>query len=218
MKSVLLLALIAIFVAGCSARPSSEWGQMSGPPGPAGERGATGPPGPAGSPGPPGPPGPLGQMGPTGSAGPQGTSGPPGPIGPFGPVGAAGADAKWISVNDVLFDYNKADIRPDEQAKITKLAQYLKQNDGLTVRLVGHTDQRGTEPYNMQLSKRRAAAVQQALLAAGAPADRVRMVAFGERELRCTANDETCFQANRRVEVYFGTEEGPVAASPRGTK
>lgn len=214
MKSVLLLGLTAILVAGCSARPMSEW-DIVGPAGPPGPRGAAGPPG---SPGPEGPVGAVGQIGKAGPPGPVGSPGPPGPAGPVGPAGVAGADAKWMSVNDVLFDFDKADIRPDETTKIAKLAKDIKQNEGLVVRLAGHTDQRGTDPYNMQLSKRRVEAVQKALIDAGAPADRVRIAAFGERELRCTEKDENCFQANRRVEVYFGTEEGTVAASPRGTR
>ena len=214
MKSVLLLGLTAILVAGCSARPMSEW-DIVGPAGPPGPRGAAGPPG---SPGPEGPVGAVGQIGKAGPPGPAGSPGPPGPAGPVGPAGVAGADAKWVSVRDFLFDFDKADLRADEQSKIKQLAEYMKQNDGLVLRLDGHTDPRGTDPYNMQLSKRRVEAVKQALTNAGVPSDRIRIAAHGERQLKCTEKDESCFQADRRVEVFFGTDEGTVAASPRGTR
>jgi outer membrane protein OmpA-like peptidoglycan-associated protein len=214
MNNVLLAGLIALLVAGCSARPMSDW-NIVGPPGPPGERGPAGPGGAAGS---AGPAGPTGQIGKAGPPGPAGGPGPAGPAGPVGPVGAAGADAKWMSFRDVLFDYDKADIRADEQSKITQLANYVKKNDGLVVRLDGYTDPRGSDPYNMKLSERRVEAVKKALTDAGVPADRIRLGAHGERQPRCMEKDESCYQADRRVEVFFGTEEGTVAASPRGTK
>ena len=71
-----------------------------------------------------------------------------------------------MSFKDVLFDYDKAEVRSDEQAKITQLAEYIKQNDGLVVRLDGHADPRGSDPYNMKLSERRVTAVKKALIAA----------------------------------------------------
>ena len=214
MNNVLLAGLIALLVAGCSAKPMTEW-NIVGPPGQPGERGPAGPPGSAG---PAGPAGPTGQIGQVGPPGPAGNAGPAGPAGPVGPVGATGADAKWMSFRDVLFDFDKADIRPDDQAKITQLAGWMKQNDGLMVRLDGYTDPRGSEGHNMQLSQRRAEAVKKALVAAGVPADRIRYGGQGEQPRNCTEKDEACFQANRRVEVFFGTEEGTAAASPRGTR
>jgi outer membrane protein OmpA-like peptidoglycan-associated protein len=214
MNNVLLAGLIALLVAGCSARPMSDW-NIVGPPGPPGERGPAGPPGPSG---PAGPAGTTGQIGKVGPPGPAGGAGPAGPAGPVGPVGAAGADAKWMSFRDVLFDFDKADVRADEQSKITQLAEYVKKNDGLVVRLDGYADPRGTDPHNIQLSQRRVEAVKKALIDAGVPADRIRIAAHGERPRKCMEKDEGCYQADRRVEVFFGTDEGTVAASPRGTR
>jgi len=214
MNNVLLAGLIALVVAGCSSRPMTDW-NISGPPGAPGERGPAGPPGPPGPGGPSGTTGPIGTVGPPGPAGGPGAAGPAGPV---GPVGAAGADAKWMSFRNVLFDFDSADIRANEKSEITRLAEAIKKNDGLVVRLDGYTDPRGTEPHNMQLSKRRADAVKKALIDAGAPADRIRYAGHGEQPRNCQANDDACFQANRRVEVFFGTEEGTVAASPRGTR
>jgi outer membrane protein OmpA-like peptidoglycan-associated protein len=208
MKSALLLGLTVILVAGCSARPTSDW-NIVGVPGPPGPRG------PAGPPGPPGPEGPAGTAGPAGQAGP---AGPAGPAGVAGPAGPAGNDATWFSVKDVLFDYDKADIRQDETTKITQLAEYMKQNNSLVLRLDGHTDPRGGDPYNLKLSQRRVEAVKKALIDAGVPPERIRVAAFGERQLKCNDQNENCFQADRRVEVFFGTEDATYAASPRGTK
>jgi outer membrane protein OmpA-like peptidoglycan-associated protein len=216
MKIFVTLGMIAMLVAGCAAR--TDW-QIVGPAGPPGEPGPAGPAGPPGPAGPTGPAGQIGQAGPPGPAGAAGVAGPAGPAGAVGAAGAAGADAKWMSFKDVLFDYDRAEIRPDESAKITQLAEYIKKNDGLVVRLDGHADPRGTDPYNMKLSQRRVEAVKKALIDAGVSADRVRVAAFGDRILKCTSkNDEGCFQADRRVEVYFGTDDTSAMASPRGTR
>jgi outer membrane protein OmpA-like peptidoglycan-associated protein len=205
MKRVLLLGLVGIVIVGCAGRPMSEWNIV-------------GTPGPPGPPGPAGPPGPSGPQGPAGAVGKVGQAGPPGPAGVAGAAGPAGVDAKWLAVKDILFDYDKADLRSDEAAKIARLAEYLKQNDALVVRLDGHTDGRGSDPYNMRLSRERVEAVKKALMEAGISGDRIRGAAFGERAAKCNGQDAGCLQTNRRVEVYFGTDEGTVAASPGATR
>ena len=214
MRMVTLAALVVVFGVGCASTPASEW-RIAGP---------AGPPGPAGQPGPPGPPGPAGPagaMGPTGSPGPVGAAGPAGPGGAQGVAGAAGApgaDARLPSFRDVLFAYDRSEVQGDEVAKIGQIADFVKQNESVLVLLDGHTDPRGADTYNQTLSRRRVQAVREALVKAGVPAERISTFASGEKRPKCTEKSEDCFQADRRVEVYFGTDSGYPAAGVRGTR
>jgi outer membrane protein OmpA-like peptidoglycan-associated protein len=137
--------------------------------------------------------------------------------GPAGPVGVAGApgEAQWVTVPDILFDFDKAVVRQDEMPKIQTVVEKVKANDQLLVRLDGHTDPRGTDSYNGALSIRRVQAVKKALIDAGVPEDRIIIAAFGERRLKCGGPSEECYQIDRRVEVFWGQPGVMPYASPR---
>jgi peptidoglycan-associated lipoprotein len=209
MRMVAFAALVVLTV-GCTARPASDW-RIAGPPGPAGAPGPAGPPGPAGAPGMAGPAGPPGPMGAAGSSGPAGAQG------PVGAAGLAGADAKVPVIRDVLFAYDRSEVQADEAAKVKEIAEFVKQTDGVVVMLDGHADPRGTDKYNLDLSRRRVVAVREALVKEGVPPDRIATNASGLRRPKCTEKSEECFQADRRVEVFFGTDGYP-AAGVRGTR
>ena len=66
---------------------------------------------------------------------------------------------EWPPFSNVLFDFDKADIRPDERAKIKAVADFLQENPKFEVGLAGYADPRGTDPFNMKLSDRRTKAV-----------------------------------------------------------
>ena len=142
----------------------------------------------------------------------------------MGPAGPKGADARALVVPDILFEYNKADVRQEESAKIRQVADHVKQNDGVVVRLDGHADPRGTDQYNTSLSGRRVEAVRKALIDAGVPPERIEIAAFGEQRPKCDKATEDCYQADRRVEVFFGapgtspTPAATPAASPAGAR
>ena len=196
--SLSLLVVVGLVVAGCAVRPvgGEDGWRVYGPPGP---------PGPAG---PPGPPGPGGPPGPPGVAGPPGAPGPQGPQGPIGPAGPKGEDAKWLSFKDILFDFDKSDIRASEQPKIAELVDFLKRNQGLTINLEGHADPRGTGRYNQKLSERRVAAVRDAVKAAGVDTSRIFINAMGERRPKCNEKTEDCYQRDRRVEIWIRAGSG----------
>jgi peptidoglycan-associated lipoprotein len=186
MKRFALLILSASLVWACQARPvgGPDGWKVYGPPGP------------------PGPRGPAGPAGPPGIAGPPGPAGGAGAVGPAGPAGAVAAGEKWKSFHDILFDYDKADVRSAEQDKVTEIAAFLNQNGGSEISLGGHADPRGADTYNLKLSDRRVKATRDALVAAGVPANRIRIGAHGEKIRNCTENSEECYQKNRRVEVF----------------
>ncbi len=127
-------------------------------------------------------------------------------------------DAKVPTFRDVLFAYDRAEIPADEATKISQIADFVKQSDGVIVMLDGHTDPRGTDGYNLGLSQRRVKAVRDALVKAGVPEDRVSTAASGKKRPKCVDKTEECFQIDRRVEVYFGSDSGYPAAGVRGTR
>lgn len=130
----------------------------------------------------------------------------------------AGLDAKVPSFRDVLFAYDRTEVQPDELAKIGQIADFVKQTDGVLVMLDGHADPRGGDKYNLSLSQRRVQAVREALVKAGVPAERISVAASGEKRPKCAEQTEDCYQADRRVEVYFGADSGYPAAGVRGPR
>ena len=115
--------------------------------------------------------------------------------------GALGKDGR-VALYGILFDFDKAELKPESDKQLVEMANLLKANAGLKVFIVGHTDNKGTLTYNVDLSQRRAEAVARALAARyGIAADR--MAARGVGPLSPLApNDSEDGQAkNRRVEL-----------------
>lgn len=115
--------------------------------------------------------------------------------------GALGKDGR-VALYGILFDFDKADIKPASDRQLAEMANLLKSNPGLKVFIVGHTDNKGTFAYNTDLSQRRAEAVAKALAAKFGIAPE-RMVAKGVGPLSPLGpNDSEEGQAkNRRVEL-----------------
>ena len=102
------------------------------------------------------------------------------------------------NVKDVYFDYDKSDVRADQQSLVQADAAFLQQHPNMSVTVEGHCDERGSTEYNLALGDNRASAVKNALVAAGVPADRVKTVSFGKEKPFCTESNEACWQQNRR--------------------
>ena len=104
----------------------------------------------------------------------------------------------YQEVRDAYFDYDKADIRPDARAALSKTADFLKANPSIKVTIEGHCDERGSTEYNLGLGDRRASAVKQFMVSSGVPADRISTVSFGKEKPFCMESNEACWQQNRR--------------------
>ena len=207
MRRGLFFAVLALFAVGCSVRPiggDTGW-KIYGPSGPQGMAGPQGVTGPQGVAGPVGPGGPQGAQGPGGAQGVAGVIGAQGAAGAIGAQGAAGAVANWTKFNDILFDFDKSDIRSNETTKVADIAAYVQQNPSTMVGIDGYADPRGTDKYNQALSERRVNAVRDALMRAGVARDKIQTGAFGEMRLKCQEATEACWQSDRRVEVLIGT-------------
>src|SRR6267142_2854199 len=101
-------------------------------------------------------------------------------------------------VRDAYFDLDKADLRPDARAALTKSADFLRNYPAVKVNIEGHCDERGSTEYNLALGDRRAAAVKQFLVSQGISADRMSTVSFGKEKPFCMESNEQCWQQNRR--------------------
>jgi outer membrane protein OmpA-like peptidoglycan-associated protein len=101
---------------------------------------------------------------------------------------------------DVIFASNKWDLLPSAQARLDRLASALKTSSHQTF-VEGHTDSRGTEKFNQELSSRRAASVRDYLVSRGVAADRIHADGFGlERPIADNGTAEGRAM-NRRVEI-----------------
>jgi len=100
----------------------------------------------------------------------------------------------------VHFDFDKADIRPEDRTVLDQKAAILGANPGLQIRIAGHCDERGSDEYNLALGSRRAAAVKTYLVNKGVEAGRLSTVSYGKERPLCSDHDETCWQQNRRDE------------------
>jgi peptidoglycan-associated lipoprotein len=108
------------------------------------------------------------------------------------------------NIKDVYFDYDKADVRPSEQAAIQQDAAFLKQNANVQFTIGGHCDERGSTEYNLALGTSRAEAVKQALVAAGIDGSRIATRSYGKEKPFCTESSESCWQQNRRGHFTYG--------------
>jgi peptidoglycan-associated lipoprotein len=126
---------------------------------------------------------------------------PPPPPPPTGSV--TDEDLFSQSVKDVYFDYDKADVRGDQQASVQADAQFLSQHANMTFTIEGHCDERGSTDYNLALGDQRASAVRNALTAAGVSASRIKTISYGKEKPFCTESNEACWQQNRRGHLVY---------------
>lgn len=106
------------------------------------------------------------------------------------------------SIYGVLFDYDKAVIKPESKQSLDVIAQVLEKNKRLSLYVVGHTDDKGSAEYNLDLSKRRANAVVKTLIADyGIAKTRLIPQGVGPYSPAATNKNELGRELNRRVEL-----------------
>lgn len=106
-----------------------------------------------------------------------------------------------IVLQNIYYDFDKADLRPESIEELNKLVKILNDNPTISIQLGSHTDTNGSEQYNIKLSQRRADSVVKFLIAAGIAKDRLTSFGFGESEpLIYPELSDADEQANRRTE------------------
>jgi len=102
------------------------------------------------------------------------------------------------NIKHVYFDYDKSDIRGDQQASIQADAQFLSQHPNMNITIEGHCDERGSTEYNVALGDQRASSAKNALTSAGISASRINTISYGKEKPFCNESNEGCWQQNRR--------------------
>lgn len=116
-------------------------------------------------------------------------------------VGQGLAREGRVALYSILFDTGRAEIKPESAAQITELAAYLRTNPEIRALVVGHTDNQGGFEYNVDLSRRRAAAVVQALTREAIAPSRLAPAGVGMASPLASNDGEEGRARNRRVEL-----------------
>jgi outer membrane protein OmpA-like peptidoglycan-associated protein/tetratricopeptide (TPR) repeat protein len=113
---------------------------------------------------------------------------------------------KEIILKEIFFEFNKSNITQEGAFELDKLVQVMKNNDQLVIMAKGHTDSRGSDQYNMNLSDKRAKATVQYVISKGVPASRISGKGYGESEPKVDCK-ENCTEEehaqNRRSEFLI---------------
>jgi peptidoglycan-associated lipoprotein len=104
----------------------------------------------------------------------------------------------------IYFDYDRAEIKPEYVAVVAAHAKFLNGGANRSVRLEGHSDERGSREYNIGLGERRAQAVRRALMLQGVSDSQITTVSYGEERPAVVGSDESAYSQNRRVELVYG--------------
>jgi OOP family OmpA-OmpF porin len=108
-----------------------------------------------------------------------------------------------ITLGDVLFEFNQSDLVPGAARNLDPLVTALQENPEQNIEIEGHTDNIGSESYNIDLSKRRAESVKDYLLKHDIAAERVSTEGLGFAYPVASNNTEAGRQQNRRVEIIL---------------
>lgn len=115
-----------------------------------------------------------------------------------------------IVLRNIFFDLNKYSLRPESQNELDRLTKLLNDNPSIRIQISGHTDSRGSDSYNKDLSHNRAKAVVDYLIDKGISSGRLEYQGYGEEQpivtdaeiakLRLPQDKEDAHQSNRRTE------------------
>jgi len=115
-------------------------------------------------------------------------------------MGAAPAGPPF---SDIYFDFDRYDIKSEYKDTLAKVSAWML-NNGASVLVEGHCDERGTNEYNLALGDRRATAVKKFLAAGGVSSKKIETISLGEEKPVCTDSTESCWSKNRRAHFVVG--------------
>lgn len=114
-------------------------------------------------------------------------------------------EAALLDKKVLYFGYNSHDLAVEDKEIIAAHAIYLLENPSLRLRVVGHTDERGTRSYNVALGKLRAKAVARELELKGVPAGRITVISYGAKQPIATTHNKQAWSQNRRAQLIYET-------------
>ena len=116
---------------------------------------------------------------------------------------AASAEVASAVATMIHFDFNKSDIKAEDQATLDYKAKILQANSALTIRVNGYADERGSDEYNLALGMRRATAAKRYLVNKGVADARVTTFSYGEDHPIDPGHTEDAWAKNRRDEFQI---------------
>jgi len=87
---------------------------------------------------------------------------------------------KPVVIDNIFYDFDKATLRPESKAALDSMTQVLRDNPNVTIEMASHTDRKGSDEYNLDLSARRAHSVIEYLISAGIDAARLQYQGYGK--------------------------------------
>jgi outer membrane protein OmpA-like peptidoglycan-associated protein/tetratricopeptide (TPR) repeat protein len=124
---------------------------------------------------------------------------------PINPIDVIVTETEVV-LKEINFEYNKSNITAEGAFELDKLVQVMKNNDQMVIMVKSHTDNRGSDTYNMDLSERRAKSTVQYVVSRGISADRISGKGYGESEPKVDCKDactEEQHAVNRRSEFLI---------------
>ena len=112
----------------------------------------------------------------------------------------SGDEVRAMLATMIHFDYDRAEIRADDQSSLDAKVAILQANPDLRLRIHGHCDERGSDEYNLALGNRRATAVKAFLVNRGIDASRIETQSWGEERPIAQGMTEDAWSQNRRAE------------------
>ncbi len=119
---------------------------------------------------------------------------------PFDTEGAGRGTIDPPGLARIYFDYDSSTLSADARATLQEDYQTLRSTPSLRVEIEGHTDERGTNEYNLALGQKRAGAVKNYLVQLGISASRIETISYGEELPAVVGHDEAAFSKNRRAQ------------------
>lgn len=105
-----------------------------------------------------------------------------------------------VRLNNVFFDFDKWDLRPESYVELDRVVKLLKENKSIEIEMSAHTDSKGSDEYNFTLSDHRAKSVMEYILSKGISASRIISKGYGETKPVVENDTDEHRQLNRRVE------------------
>ena len=105
-----------------------------------------------------------------------------------------------VRLNNVFFDFDKWDLRPESFIELDRVVTLLKDNPAIEIEMSAHTDSHGSDEYNIKLSDKRARSVMEYILSKGIAASRIISQGYGETKPVVPNDTDENRQLNRRVE------------------
>lgn len=108
-----------------------------------------------------------------------------------------------LRYNIIYFEYNSSVVSADGRDALSHHAAFMQDNPGVTLRLEGHADERGSAGYNLALGEQRAKSVRSILQAGGVEAVRISVISYGEERPAVDGYTEDAYSRNRRAELIY---------------